>query len=157
MAGHGGARSRSGPHPSMYSARSDARDLRALRLPVGGYAGDFPPLSELLPDAVEREGVVWAGVWRTPQAAQWIRESWRWRSIAMYVRWMVRAEDPEATAATITAAQRLADQIGMTPAGLKENGWSIARNEVAEKRSAKPPTESTARGRMKVVPGGDAS
>ena len=131
MAGHGGARSRSGPHPSMYSARSDARDLRALRLPVGGYAGDFPPLSELLPDAVEREGVVWAGGWRTPQAAQWIRESWRWRSIAMYVRWMVRAEDPEATAATITAAQRLADQIGMTPAGLKENGWLIVADDAA--------------------------
>lgn len=132
MANHGGARSRSGPKPAMHSARSDARDLRALRLPVGGYDGDFPPLSELLPDATDREGAVWADLWRTPQAAQWAREAWRWRSIAMYVRWLTRAEDPEATAATITAAQRLADQIGMTPAGLKENGWLIVADDSAE-------------------------
>lgn len=132
MANHGGARNRSGPAPQMNSARSDARDVRALRLPVGGYAGDFPPLSDQLPDATEREGQVWAELWRTPQAAQWIREKWRLRSIAMFARWSVRAEDPAATAATITAAQRLADQIGMTPAGLKENGWLIVADDSAE-------------------------
>ena len=131
MAGHGGARNRSGPHPSANSARSDARDIRAKRLSVGGYVGDFPPLSDLLPDAVEREGVVWADLWRTPQASEWIRESWRWRSISLFVRWSVRAEDPEASAATINAAQRLADQIGLTPAGLKENGWLIVADDAA--------------------------
>ncbi|QBI97691.1 terminase small subunit [Gordonia phage Dogfish] len=129
MAGHGGARSRSGPKPQMFSARSDARDVRALKLPVGGYTGDFPPLFDVLPASTEREGQVWASLWRTPQASQWIRESWRWRSIALYVRLSVRAEDPECTAATITAAQRLADQIGMTPAGLKENGWLIVADD----------------------------
>lgn len=129
MAGHGGARNRSGPTAQMHSARSDARDIRATRLEVGGYAGDFPPLSDLLPDAVEREGQVWAELWRTPQASQWIREQWRWRTVAMYARWSVRAEDPKATAATITAAQRLADQIGMSPAGLKENGWLIVADD----------------------------
>ncbi|WP_270483394.1 hypothetical protein RND64_04500 [Gordonia sp. w5E2] len=82
-----------------------------------------------MPDAVEREGVVWAELWRTPQAAEWIREQWRWRVVAMYVRWSVRAEDPEATAATINAATRLADQIGLTPAGLKENGWLIVADD----------------------------
>ena len=131
MAGHGGARNRSGPHPSANSARSDARDIRAKRLPVGGWEGDFPPLSELMPDATEREGVVWAEIWRTPQAAEWVREQWRWRVVAMYVRWSVRAEDPEATAATINAATRLSDQIGLTPAGLKENGWLIVADDAA--------------------------
>ncbi|MGB6246098.1 hypothetical protein [Gordonia sp. (in: high G+C Gram-positive bacteria)] len=129
MAGHGGARNRSGPTASPTSARSDARDVRAKKLPVGGYDGDFPPLSQLLPDAVDREGAVWADLWRTPQAGQWIKEEWRHRTVAMYVRWLVRAEDPEATAATITAAQRLADQIGMTPAGLRENGWLIVADD----------------------------
>ncbi|MFT3661981.1 MAG: hypothetical protein QM809_11425 [Gordonia sp. (in: high G+C Gram-positive bacteria)] len=131
MAGHGGARNRSGPAPSLTSARSDARDVRAKRLPVGGYRGDFPPLSEFLPDATEREGQVWADLWRTPQASQWAVESWRHRTVAMYVRWLVRAEDPEATAATITASQRMADQIGMTPAGLRENGWLIVADDSA--------------------------
>ncbi|AON97367.1 terminase small subunit [Gordonia phage Nyceirae] len=129
MAGHGGARNRSGPKPQMHSARSDLRDVRALKLPVAGYAGDFPPLSDLLTETTEREGIVWADLWRTPQAAQWARERWRWRSVAMYVRWVVRSEDKEATAATINAAQRLADQIGLTPAGLKENGWLIVADD----------------------------
>lgn len=132
MGNHGGARNRSGPHAAMFSARSDARDVRALKLPIGGYDGDFPPLSEFLPDAKEREGIVWAQAWRTPQAAQWIRESWRHRTIAMWVRWSVKMEDPEASAATCAAAQRLADNIGMTPAGLKENGWLIVADDSAE-------------------------
>lgn len=129
MSGHGGARSRSGPHASMFSARSDARDVRALKLPVGGYDGDFPALFTFLPDATDREGVVWAEAWRSPQAAQWAKESYRWRTIAMWVRWSVRAEDPEAPAATSAQALRLADQIGLTPAGLKENGWLIVADD----------------------------
>lgn len=125
MANHGGARNKSGPKPSMFSARSDARDLKATRLPVEGYDGDFPPLSEFLPDATEREGVVWAEAWTTPQAAQWIREPYRFRTIAMWVRWTVKMESPEAASAVAAAALRLADQIGITPSGLKENGWLI--------------------------------
>lgn len=131
MAGHGGARNRSGPHASAYSARSDARDIRALKLPVGGYDGDFPALFEVLPGGTEREGQVWATLWKTPQASQWARERWRWPTVAMYVRMIVRSEDPEASAATVNAAQRLADQIGMTPAGLKENGWLIVADDSA--------------------------
>lgn len=129
MAGHGGARNRSGSSPSMISARSDARDLKATRLPVEGYDGDFPPLSEFLPDATEREGVVWAGAWTTPQAAQWIREPYRFRTIAMWTRWTVKMENPEAPAAVAAAALRLSDQIGLTPAGLKENGWLIVAKD----------------------------
>lgn len=149
MAGHGGARNRSGPHASMFSARSDARDVRALRLPVGGYHGEIPELDGLL-DATDRERAVWAEAWRTPQAAQWVRESWRHRTIAMWVRWSVRAEARDATAATITAAQRLADQIGMTPAGLKENGWLIvaddsATDEVQQGRQRKAETAAAQR------------
>ncbi|GAC59329.1 MULTISPECIES: hypothetical protein [Gordonia] len=166
MAGHGGARNRSGPTPSPTSARSDARDVRAKKLTVGGYAGDFPPLSNFLPDGTEREGVVWASLWRTPQAGQWIKEAWRHRAVAMYVRWLVRAEDPEATAATITAAQRLADQIGMTPAGLRENGWLIVDDDATtnpeqqQKQEAVRQSHGAARTngggrRMRAVPDGE--
>lgn len=147
MVGHGGSRNRSGPAPSMFSARSDARDVRALRLPVGGYAGDFPPLFEHLPDPTDREGQVWAVMWKTPQASQWAKESWRWQSIAMYIRLYVRSEDPEATAATINACQRLADQIGMTPAGLKENGWLIVADDSAENPDQQEKQKAAKRGR----------
>ncbi|MGB7239362.1 MAG: hypothetical protein WBD41_25695 [Rhodococcus sp. (in: high G+C Gram-positive bacteria)] len=151
MANHGGARNRSGPHPSKFSARSDARDLRATHLPVEGYSDDFPPLSEFLPTATEREGVVWAEAWTTPQAAQWIREPYRFRTIAMWVRWTVKMEDPEAPAAVAAAALRLADQIGLTPSGLKENGWlivpkdQIPQSSAATKRTAGKVIERTTR------------
>ena len=78
----------------------------------------------------------------------------------MWVRTQVVCESSEATAADKGAIHRFADQIGMTPAGLKENGWAIARDEVAAKReegeeSAPPaPTQSSARSRVKVVSGG---
>lgn len=133
MTNHGGARSKSGPKPSMFSARSDARNLKAIRLPAEGYDGDFPALSELLPDAVEREGVVWAEAWRSPQAAQWAKEPSRWRDIALWVRWSVKMEDPDAKAATATAAMRIADKIGLSPSGLKENGWIIPSDMDEEK------------------------
>ncbi|KQU48083.1 hypothetical protein ASG84_26590 [Rhodococcus sp. Leaf278] len=146
MSNHGGARSRSGPKPSMYSARSDARDLKATRLPVEGYSDDFPPLSEFLPDATEREGLVWAEAWTTPQAAQWIREPYRFRTIAMWVRWTVKMEDPEAPAAVASAALRLADQIGLTPSGLKENGWVIVPKDQIVPES--PPAKQRAAGKV---------
>jgi hypothetical protein len=54
----------------------------------------------------------------------------------MWVRWSVRMEEPNAGASLGNVVVRLADQIGMTPAGLKDNGWRIAVDEVAAKRDA---------------------
>jgi hypothetical protein len=73
----------------------------------------------------------------------------------MYVRTMVVCESSEATAADKGAIHRFADQIGLTPAGLKENGWAIARDETAPKRAEKPATKkASARDRFQVVSGG---
>ncbi|QCQ91742.1 hypothetical protein E7742_11205 [Rhodococcus sp. SGAir0479] len=141
MAGHGGARNRSGPHPSMVSARSDARDLKAKRLDAGGYQEkipDFPLAAQTV-----REAEVWEWAWRTPQATQWIQEPWRWYTIGQWVRWSVKAEAADAPAATVTSATRFADQIGLTPAGLKENGWIIGPVEgVVEPSGAPEPTRT---------------
>ena len=73
----------------------------------------------------EREAELWAWAWSTPQAAAWVGESWRWHTVAMWVRTAVVCESDEATAADKGAIHRFADQIGLTPAGLKENGWQI--------------------------------
>ena len=139
MAGHGGARNRSGPNASMFSARSDQRQLKETVLSAAGYTGKIPPCP--LPAATAREIEVWDQAWRTPQAIQWAQEPWRWRTVSLWVRWSVKMEDPEAPAATAAAATRLADQIGLTPAGLKENGWAIGTVEVTkaeEKQIATP-------------------
>ncbi|MDY6054356.1 hypothetical protein [Micrococcus sp.] len=84
-----------------------------------------------------RESMKWASLWRTPQAAAWAREPWRWDTVAMYCRWAVVCESPDAPASVLAQVHRLGDQIGMTPAGLRENGWSIARDEVAQRREVK--------------------
>jgi hypothetical protein len=173
----GGARNRSGPPADPKSGRSDRRGLRLDALPAEGYQGELPayPLEavpvydiwfedkkrvkELDDEATEarfdREQVLWASVWRTPQAEAWIREPWRWQTVAMYVRTMALCESADATAADKNSLHRFADQIGMTPAGLRENGWKIATDEVGAKR-AEPPVAAQedpddVRGRLTVV------
>lgn len=136
----GGARNRNGIRkPDPNSARSDRRGITLVSLPREGYDGKIPtwPLSDCSP----RERVLWRKAWRTPQAVAWIHEPWRWEVVAMWVRWTARAEDREAPASTAVTMIRLADQIGMTPAGLKENGWQIARDEMSAARAAKPGPE----------------
>lgn len=152
----GGARNRSGPQPEEGSGRSDARGVVFTALPADGFRGEVPEFP--LPDALERELVVWAQAWRTPQAAAWSVQSWRWRTVALWVRWSVRMEDPEAGAALGNVVVRLADQVGLTPAGLRENGWKIAERAPdpapTASTAAKPTARRSPRDRLKVVTGG---
>lgn len=161
----GGARNRSGPPLDPNSGRSDARGLRFDALPSEGYKGAIPewPLPRRVVMTWEAEGKarwqvvdatatervadrereLWFWAWRTPQAAAWAKpsESWRLPLIAMWVRTFVLCESSEATAADKNSLHRFADQIGMTPAGLKENGWAVAQDQVGAKRAEKADTE----------------
>lgn len=175
----GGARNRSGPTADPSSARSDKRGLRFDRLPARGFEGDVPefPLRPLVryqwvfedktrrreaePDATEefreRELEVWADAWRTPQAAAWAVQSWRWQVIAEYCRVKTTVEfEPDASAALIGQLHRFRDQIGLTPAGMKENGWQVAADEVALQRSEHPVEVTAPRStrRLRAVDGG---
>ena len=127
-------------------------------LPAGGWDGDVPDLP--LPRPTKRERELWAWAWRTPQAAAWVREPWRWQTVATWVRMSVRAESRSAPAAVINAQVRLADQIGLTPAGLRFNGWAISRDELGERREeqtpASTPAVASARERLRVADGGKA-
>lgn len=160
-----GGHARSGPPPNPDSARSDARGLKFTALPASGYAGEVPDFP--LPKRVivntwtegsgrdrekrterddgateatwERELALWSWLWTTPQACAWAQPSERWRlpAISMYVRTFVICEGAEATAADKGSLHRFADDIGMTPAGLRNNGWQIATDKLAEKRADK--------------------
>jgi hypothetical protein len=66
----------------------------------------------------------------------WNEEPWRIYTVAQYCRWAVRAEEPDAPAAILSSLHRLADQIGLTPAGLKDNGWRLPVDELGAKREA---------------------
>ena len=147
----GGARNRSGPSPDEDSLKSAKIGYVLTALPAGGFTGDVPDFP--LPNQTDREAEVWLWAWRTPQACAWSIESWRWRTVAMWVRWSVQMEHEEASAALGNVVVRLADQIGMTPAGLKENGWKIAPDELAAKRAEKSaaPAAPSARDRLKAA------
>jgi len=146
----GGSRNRSGPQKDPESLTSAVQGVVFHALPPEGYAGlvpDFP-----LPGLSDREAKVWGSLWRTPQAAAWSAEPWRWRIVAMYVRWSVRMEDVEANAALVSQVIRLGDQIGLTPAGLRENGWKIAPSEGDLKATGTAgKARSSSRARLKVV------
>lgn len=155
----GGARNRSGPGADPTSGRSDRRGFSLTALPSTGYAGPVPEFP--LPGATERELTVWEQTWRTPQACAWSMpsESWRVRTVAMWVRLTVRCEDPDAGAALLGQLHRFADQIGMTTAGLAEMGWKVSVDEVSKKAAEKSSApegskKASSRDRMRVVDGG---
>lgn len=172
----GGARNRSGPAPDPKSGRSERRGIKLAALPAQGYDGDVPEwplpnravyrweyedkrrfqvLDEDATEAVrDRELEMWAWAWSTPQAWAWAQpsESWRLHTVAMWVRTYVLCESSEATAADKGSLHRFADQIGMTPAGLKENGWAIAADEVGERAAERSDKPKPAR-RLRAVSG----
>lgn len=134
--GSGGSRNRSGPAVDPLSARSERRGISFQALPSEGFDGvvpDFP-----LPRATDRELEVWAELWVTPQAAAWFVQSWRWGQVADLVRMQVRGEDPEAPVGIYSHIRAARADLGLTPAGLKENGWAIAADELAAKREERP-------------------
>lgn len=158
-----GGHARSGPAPDPNSGRSDARGIQFTALPACGHDGATPefPLPRrsvytkewneagkqiLVFDAEEtarvaaREVEFWLWLWTTPQACAWatLSEAWRLPIIALYVRTFVVCESGEATAADKGSLHRFADDIGMTPAGLRVNGWAVAQDELAPKREQKP-------------------
>ena len=150
--GHGGARNRSGPAPDPNSARSDRRGLTFTALPVS-YEGPVPGFPLVGPS--EREVEVWERVWRGPQGNAWSQpsEEWRHLTIGLYVRVFVACERFEGLPSGQTMAQlhRLADQVGLTPAGLRENGWSVAKDEVAAKAAAREPVEAAPRRKRRLT------
>lgn len=85
-----------------------------------------------------READLWAWAWKLPQACAWAQpsEGWRLYTIAMWVRTYVLCESADALAADKSSLHRFADQIGMTPAGLRENGWQIVRDELSQRAAA---------------------
>lgn len=153
----GGARNRSGPAADPNSGRSERRGFKLTALPSEGYRGDVPEFP--LPDVSDRELTVWESLWRTPQACAWSMQSWRWLNVADLVRLQVRGEAHDAPVNIATVVRQLRADLGLTPAGLKENGWAIASDEVAAKRDemarAGAPVRKSSRERLSVVSGGN--
>lgn len=127
----GGARNRSGPQKTEGSRSSERAGWVLTALPPAGFDGEAPefPLGRSATDDLTgaRELEIWVEAWSTPQACAWSVEPWRWPIIGEYCRLKAIVElSPAASAALVGQLHRYRDQIGLTPAGLKENGWKIA-------------------------------
>jgi hypothetical protein len=117
------------------------------------YDGPVPEFPFI--DATDPERRLWDEVWTWPQANAWSMpsESWRQRTVALWVRLRVQCEMPEAPASLLSQLHRFADQVGLTTAGLAEMGWRVAADEVAAKASERPARQQERRLR---VASGDA-
>lgn len=151
--GSGGSRNRSGPPPDPASKRSDKRGIvdGFRTLPAEGYDGKVPAWP--LPTGLPRERALWKKLWKFPQAEAWADQPWQHLQIAHYIRWAVKAEARDANASTMTQATRLADSIGLTAAGLRENGWVILPSTKGGEASPAPSTaaKSAASRRLRAV------
>lgn len=158
----GGARNRSGPQPDPNSGRSDRRNLQFAALDPDGYDGDAPEWPLAKPqvdiDIHDAEQSAWADAWTTPQAIAWADEPWRWPIIAEYCRIKATVEvNPGASAALVSQLHRYRDQIGFTPAGLRENGWQIGKPPAKSEDEPRAAAATGSRDRLKVIQGDAAA
>lgn len=150
--GHG----RSGPPKDADSGRSDRQGYKLTALPSEGFAGEPPDLADYLITPSNRHVAVWAELWATPQACVWSVERWRVPVVADLARYVVRMDDEDCPASYATAIRQLRDDLGLSTAGLKQNGWAIAKDEVAARAAErKEPPKTSSRDRLAVVSGGD--
>jgi hypothetical protein len=131
--------------PSLDPARGH-RGRGPTLLPAEGRRDPAPewPLPGK-PTAAER--AAWQQLWATPQAVAWEKLGWT-RTVGRYARLLVRAEARGATPALQAQTTALEDRLGLTPKSMRLLLWSIATDEVAEKREEQ---STSARGRIKAV------
>ena len=86
-----------------------------------------------------REKTVWDELWRLPQGFAWSRPTYKYlqKTVALYVRQYVLCESSDAKAADRTTLCRYADTIGLTPQGLRLNGWIIVDDTEKPKKKRK--------------------
>ncbi|MEU0733847.1 hypothetical protein [Streptomyces lavendulocolor] len=146
----GGARTRSGPAPDPEALRRERDAGEWTVLPSEGRQGE-PPAWPLLGQS-EREAELWGRLWRKPQALMWERFGQE-LEVALYVRRLAEAEEPDARVNLSTLVRQMADSLGLTTPGMRSNRWRITRDEEprpAAGRAVAP--RASARSRLKVVP-----
>lgn len=112
-----------GPPPNpQHRHRGKTLSNANLSLPPDGRQGD-PPIWPLpKPKAAER--TVWAQLWVTPQAVAWENLGWT-RAVARYVRVLVEAEKPDASAAMLGEVRQMEDRLGLSPMAMLRLRWTI--------------------------------
>lgn len=104
-----------------------------MQLPSEGFQGEVPlwPLSRQ--GAAEQRA--WADLWRLPQAAAWAHLQLA-RTLARYVRALVKAERPGAPAFLLSEVRQLEDRLGLTPMSMLRLRWEIAPPALSDAEGA---------------------
>ncbi len=91
--------------------------------------------------------------WLRPQAIMWERNG-QAEEVAMFVRTLVAAEHPDATAAMRTLVLRMQEALGLSLPGMVRNKWLIGEPVPAGPRPPAPASLSSARDRLRGKSGG---
>ena len=131
----------------LLETAASTKELNSLRHRLGQNVEKLTIARGMIELGRKEELALWRALWKLPQAVAWEGLVWT-REVAQYARWKAKAElgDIEAS----REARMLADRLGLTPKALQDLRWTIAADEVAERRDDKPDTAG-ARGRIKAV------
>lgn len=146
-----GGHSRSGPPPDPNALRRERDRADWVTLPASGRQGE-PPLWPL-PRPRKRELAIWEEEWRRPQAIMW-EANGQEREVALYVRTLVAAEKPKASAQIRTLIVRWQEVLGLSQPGLLRLRWRIAGEPAPQAGRATGTEGPSAKARFRVVQGG---
>jgi hypothetical protein len=89
-----------------------------------------------------------------PQAVMWEQLS-QHVEVALYVRRLVEAEQPESKVTVGTLVRQYADSLGLTTPGMRANRWRIGL-VAADDEDGEQAARASSKSRLKVVPSVDA-
>ncbi|MFZ4843943.1 hypothetical protein [Mycetocola saprophilus] len=84
----------------------------------------------------DAELAFWADLWAKPQGFAWYQLGLKYQ-VAAYVRAYIESVEADASAGLKTAVLRMETELGISIAGMRQNGWNISAPET--KDTAKPP------------------
>lgn len=105
-----------------------------------------------LTDSSEREETLWERLWVRPQAFMW-HQLMLFEEVALYVRYLVEAEQVDAPSTVRTLVRQHQELLGLSTAGLLRNHWRIGVDEVTQQKAEREatPDRASSRDRLKRV------
>lgn len=143
----GGARVNSGPAPDPNALARERDAGEWTIIPAGERPGDAPEWPLMEPSV--RELTLWVDLWKKPQSRMWERFGQQ-IDVALYIRRLAEAEEPGSKVTVGTLVRQMADSLGLTTPGMRNNRWKIEQVESKAGTGTRSQRVSS-RDRLKVV------
>jgi hypothetical protein len=92
--------------------------------------------------ASKAEAAAWSDLWGKPQAAAWAEHHLA-RTVARYVRALVKAERPGAQAFLLSEVRQLEAALGLNSMAMLRLRWEMAGDEVGDRRDQRESSASS--------------